>query len=477
MPAYLKFFSFERAPFEGEDAAKVVLGTRAVREALTAIEEGLQEGAARICVSGESGLGKTSLARALPKLLGPGRRVAMVPEAGGATWESIGPRIARGWKLPQGGLSRSALLEARGEQQLVLVLDEAEKASQDLLDRLDVLLSYLDADAQPLVQCILFAQLGAAASSDPPPLVWWLDRIQTHQLAFEPLRPEGVQAYIEKHLARAGWSGDALFETDAAEAIHAYTGGIPGEVGRVCEQLLGAAANEQRSRIDAAFVHSELDAGLDPDALYSSEFEELIAEEEFGGAETEAKPDAPSAEDEDAEAREVAALLDETLARFQSAPPGPPAAAASSVALFPPEDVLDAAGASNEPAFEAPSAQGFPFRLLAWPLPARIAAAGIAAAVLAVWLLWPAPDAETPAPGLAIPARGEQAMRVPDNKPAQAPAQLKNGQTPPILARMLGPVPQPPGQAGAGPRPKPVARIERPIQQPIQIPDSQPGAP
>jgi len=43
MPAYLKYFELERSPFEGRAQSKVVLGTRALRDAFKAIRVGLDE--------------------------------------------------------------------------------------------------------------------------------------------------------------------------------------------------------------------------------------------------------------------------------------------------------------------------------------------------------------------------------------------------------------------------------------------------
>ena len=98
MSAYLKFFELEQSPFEGRAQSQVVLGTRALRDAFGTIRGGLDEGASRICVSGAAGLGKTSLARALPKLLGDEARVANVLDAGVA-WEACRDGIARQYLL------------------------------------------------------------------------------------------------------------------------------------------------------------------------------------------------------------------------------------------------------------------------------------------------------------------------------------------------------------------------------------------
>lgn len=447
MSSYLKFFSFEGSPFEGEAASKVVLGTRAVRDALAMIEEGLQEHTARICVSGEAGLGKTSLARALPKLLGQNRRVAVITDIEGG-WDLVRTRAEKKWQLSGAGLSRSALVQAARSKQLVLVLDEAEKASEDLLDHLDVLLSYRDENENPLVQCVLFARLSGSAAASPPPLLWWLDRLQTHQLVFQPLRPEGVASYIEKHLSRAGWTGSVLFQADAAEAIHSHTGGVPGQVGLVCQELLEAAAAAHRPTIDADFVHQQLDERLAGDVVCESEFEDLISEEEFDGAHPE----------KSAESEEVAALLDETLARFAAAEPSSaPSRTDAAQVLAPPHTLAPeepnplgqpfgdnaVSGPDLEAYLSSPATEAELHALSGggWKRMAAMAA-GILL-VLAIgagawsWLRSP----ETPDTASPTTARKEKPLiPVGANKPAAAPERLINGKTPKALARLTGPI-------------------------------------
>ena len=317
MSAYLKFFELEQSPFEGRAQSQVVLGTRALRDAFGTIRGGLDEGASRICVSGAAGLGKTSLARALPKLLGDEARVANVLDAGVA-WEACRDGIARQWGLGDGRLSRSALVEARADRRLVLVIDQAEHATEDFLDHLDVLLSYRTDHDAPVVQSILLANLAAREGEAPAPLLWWLDRIQTLQLEFAPLPRSGVATYIAKHLRRAGWRGEALFSEEAGFAIHGYAGGVPGEISALCEKLLVEAASQGCTDIDADFVHAVCDPQPEEQAIepeeeegvesleasaaetdtsddeapwtVPDEFEALMAEGEFGGAEDPAPP-------------------------------------------------------------------------------------------------------------------------------------------------------------------------------------------
>jgi type II secretory pathway predicted ATPase ExeA len=273
MAAYLKFYALERPPFGEGSGSGLVLGTKALREAFETIRSSLDEGASRICVSGGAGLGKTSLARALPRLLGEQARVALVLDPS-VPWDSLRDPIARQWGLARTGLARSRLLAASRKRRLVLVVDQAETASEEFLDHLDVLLCYRSEDERSLVQSVLLANLETRDRREPAPLIWWLDRIHTLQLEFAPLPRDGVGPYIEKHLKRAGWQGGALFTRGAAQAIHEITGGIPGEVGRLCERLLAEAAPCDLLEIDADFVHAACEAADDPDPTPPGESEE-----------------------------------------------------------------------------------------------------------------------------------------------------------------------------------------------------------
>lgn len=254
MSAYLKFFQLEHAPFEAGPENPVVLGTKALRDAFAQIESGLDEGAPRICVNGGSGLGKTSLARALPKLLdGRGRVVVLLNPA--LPWAALRGGIVRQLDLEGGVLSRKTLLARRDEgERLVIVIDAAERIDRESLEHMDILLGYrTDADEQ-LVHCVLLANLDRAQEQADCPLMWWLDTLNTLQLEFAPIPVAGVRSYIVKHLKRAGWNGGDLFTAEAAQAIHRITGGVPRSVSALCEEVLEAAAERQLDRIGSALV-------------------------------------------------------------------------------------------------------------------------------------------------------------------------------------------------------------------------------
>jgi type II secretory pathway predicted ATPase ExeA len=254
MSAYLKFFELEKSPFDTSAQSNLVLGTKALRGAFAEIETGMAEGAARICVTGDAGMGKTSLARALPKLLGAEARVVLLLNPS-LPWSTLRAAIVKQLELAKGMLSRKALMEAAGDgRRLVLAVDQAELTSQETLEHLDILLGYRSDSDEQLITCILLTNMQKAREQDECPLLWWLDKLNTLQLEFAPIPAAGVQSYIAKHLKRAGWKGGHLFAPEAAERIHRVTGGVPRKVSETCERVLHEAAERNIREIGPDLV-------------------------------------------------------------------------------------------------------------------------------------------------------------------------------------------------------------------------------
>ena len=135
MAAYLRFYQLEKSPFENQKQKGLVLGTHSLRAAFAEIKRGLEEDSPRICFSGSSGVGKTSLARALPKRLGDSTKLAAIGNPR-RSWQEIRASIAKKFNLSDGAISRRSLMSARArdDQSLVLLIDQAELLSHESLD-------------------------------------------------------------------------------------------------------------------------------------------------------------------------------------------------------------------------------------------------------------------------------------------------------------------------------------------------------
>ena len=266
MAAYIRFYQFDASPFgSGKAKPGVVLGTKSLRGALAKVKQGLAEDSPRICLTGSSGVGKTSFCRALPKLLADSAQVAVVLDPS-KPWTEVRATIAKRFGLQGGAISRKALLAAReSSKHLILVIDQAQTLSHKSLDHLDILLQYKCDDGKQLLHCVILANLDAAAAGTEIPLLWWLDKFTTLQLQFSPIPAEGLRHYVEKHLAKAGWAGGELFTAEALLAIHRNTGGVPRAINELCEKILVEGGIHEINSISADFI--ERLCGDSPDEI------------------------------------------------------------------------------------------------------------------------------------------------------------------------------------------------------------------
>jgi type II secretory pathway predicted ATPase ExeA len=254
MATYLKFHQLERSPFEGAGSERLVLATESLRRAYAEVKSGLGEDSPRVCIGGGPGIGKSSLARALPKLLAQEAHTALIRDAS-LDWSRLKGVIAKQLDLEEGQLSRASLGAVRADgRRVVIIIDDAEQLTSESLEHLDIVLGYRDDSGEQLVQCVLLASLEDAPRGKDVPLLWWMDKLTTRQLTLAPIPEAGVRSYVDKHLKKAGGEGAAIFADEAIIAIHRYTGGVPGAVSACCEQLLTKTASLNKHEITANLV-------------------------------------------------------------------------------------------------------------------------------------------------------------------------------------------------------------------------------
>ena len=252
---YTQFFGLNEKPFSITPDPRYLYLSARHGEALAHLLYGVTESGGFIQLTGEVGTGKTTLVRSLLEQLPSYARVALI----------LNPRVSPTEFLqticdelrterPGDRSSPKALVDtlnshllgahSRGER-VVLIVDEAQNLSADVLEQVR-LLTNLETAKQKLLQIILIGQ---------PELREILERTDLRQLAqritgryhLEPLSKEDSLTYLRHRLQVAGATGEILRPGALAE-IHRLSGGIPRVMNVIADRaLLGAYASEQHT--------------------------------------------------------------------------------------------------------------------------------------------------------------------------------------------------------------------------------------
>ncbi len=261
----LKFFGLQREPFSIAPDPRCLYLSERHREALAHLLYGVQAGGGFVLLSGEIGAGKTTVCRALLQQLPQHCNVAYIYDplqSASELLESICAefRVARerpaartsGARDPIAALNGFLLRAHAQRQDNVLVIDEAQNLSAEVLEQLR-LLTNLETNERKLLQIILIGQ---------PELRELLARPELEQLAqrviarchLGALSRDETPQYVAHRLGVAGLRGAPPFDDAALQRVHVLSRGVPRRINLLCERALLGAYALGRPQIDAAIV-------------------------------------------------------------------------------------------------------------------------------------------------------------------------------------------------------------------------------
>lgn len=142
-------------------------------------------------------------------------------------------------------------------QSCVLIIDEAQNLSADVLEQLR-LLTNLETNERKLLQIVLIGQPELRAMLARPELEQLAQRVIA-RFHLDALTEAESAQYMAHRLAVAGFAGPLPFERKALKRIHRLTHGVPRRINLLCGRaLLGAWANGLH-RVSAAMVEKAAD--------------------------------------------------------------------------------------------------------------------------------------------------------------------------------------------------------------------------
>jgi type II secretory pathway predicted ATPase ExeA/pSer/pThr/pTyr-binding forkhead associated (FHA) protein len=136
---------------------------------------------------------------------------------------------------------------ARGKQ-VVVIVDEAQKLSSDVLEEIRML-SSLETKNERIVNVILTGQPELARTLSNSNMEQLNQRIRL-RFHIRALKEGEVSEYIEHRLRVAGAENPKLFSADLIPLIYRYTGGIPRLINTLCDAALLVACVEEFDGVD-----------------------------------------------------------------------------------------------------------------------------------------------------------------------------------------------------------------------------------
>ncbi len=133
----------------------------------------------------------------------------------------------------------------------VLVIDEGQKLSLDMLENLRVLLNY-ETNEYKLLQVVILSQMELLPRITR--IRNFMDRLALKYI-INPLDEAETGELIRFRLQSAGCvNAEALFTTEAVRAIHRQTQGYPRQVALLCHSALEALVMHDRQVVDESLV-------------------------------------------------------------------------------------------------------------------------------------------------------------------------------------------------------------------------------
>jgi general secretion pathway protein A len=258
---YAEFFHLSEMPFSLTPDPRFLYASGRHREGLAHLFYGIQQHGGFVQLTGEVGCGKTMLCRSLVQQLPPETDIALILNPCLTALELLAavcdelrvsyPDKVDSIKVLIDALNRHLLESHAQNRRTVLIIDEAQNLSGDVLEQIR-LLTNLETTRDKLLQIILIGQ---------PELLSVLRRKELRQLAQRitaryhllPLTRSETCAYIRHRLSVAGRK-TPLFTPGALRRVYLLSGGVPRRINIICDRALLGAYSMDKRQVTAAIV-------------------------------------------------------------------------------------------------------------------------------------------------------------------------------------------------------------------------------
>lgn len=264
MTQYLDHFNLSALPFSKEIGDDKLWLPPSKRELVDELVDCVHERQHAV-ITGEPGVGKTCVLRALRHALGdPTFRLTYCHNV------TLGRRdfyrhLCHALAIPYGGTAGDVFLAvskhvedlSRERALPVFLVDEAHLLHQDTLDHLHILLNY-SWDSKALLSLILIGLPDLDERLSRRRNRSLHSRLQ-YRITIDPLSPDDTADYVRMRLTAVGCNKE-LFTSDALAMLHEAASGSLRDIDRVAHSALRLAARRKRKLVERDVVQAALHA-------------------------------------------------------------------------------------------------------------------------------------------------------------------------------------------------------------------------
>jgi len=277
---YESYFGLREPPFNVTPNPQCFFVNSSYQEALSTLCYGIQRRAGIIVITGDAGIGKTTLIKTFLSnaaanihsscILDPHLNLT---ELLVCTLDVFGlSDLAPDRLTITHQLNRYLIEQLRKDHFVALLLDEAQGLDDKVLEEL-IFLSNLEDGGKRLLQIVLIGQPELESRLEQP----WLKPLKQRvaiRSRLAPLSGDDIRAYIEYRLSAAGYTGKTIFLTHAIERIGVFSKGIPRLVNVICDNALLVSCAKSQKIVDGETIEEVADelqlGGLDSAELQST---------------------------------------------------------------------------------------------------------------------------------------------------------------------------------------------------------------
>jgi len=278
---YMQHFGLKQPPFSIAPDPRYLYMSERHREALAHLLYGVRGDGGFVVLTGEVGAGKTTVCRCFLEQVPERCNVAYIFNPKLSVDELLlticaefhiaaahaGPGSAT-LKDHVDALNEHLLRTHAAGQSNVLIIDEAQNLSADVLEQLR-LLTNLETNERKLLQIVLIGQPELRALLAQPQMQQLAQRVIARYHLDALSEPETTQ-YVGHRLAVAGLAGAVPFDRGALRSLFRHSRGVPRRINLLADRSLLGAYSQGSARIDGRVVDSAAREVFDaPEAMPS----------------------------------------------------------------------------------------------------------------------------------------------------------------------------------------------------------------